>query len=68
MKKWQLKKRNHPDLYYYPESMNNISIIEDKEYDPIQTKELLCDENPWLTNQNDTILKVIVIYQRIIYF
>lgn len=48
------------DLHYYTESMNNMyRIIKHvQEYDPIQTKELLCDENPWLTNENDTILKV----------
>lgn len=46
------------DLFMYPESILNIyKIIKHiVEYDPIQTKNLICEDNPWLSMSKNKLV------------
>lgn len=47
------------DLHLFPESMENMYYIIQhiREYDPVQTKNLICDDNPWLMMENHEMMK-----------
>lgn len=46
------------NLHYYPESMMNMCHIikHIRKYDPIQSKNLICDDNPWLMIKEKSIM------------
>ena len=48
------------NLHSFPESMENMYYIihHIRDYDPVQTKNLICDDYPWLMMENHEMMKL----------